>query len=69
MNFVKLDTEKSKMILHSQISTEQYAVGFKKGNEELRDKVEDTLKEMVKDGNFSKISQKWFDMDVCILEP
>lgn len=46
MNFVKLDIEKSKMILHSQ-----------------------QLKEMVKDGSFAKISKKWFDMDVCILEP
>ena len=71
--FVAKDQIKDKtdelMILDEQISTEQYAVGFKKGNEELRDKVEDTLKEMVKDGTFAKISEKWFDMDVCILEP
>ena len=35
-----------------------YAVGFKKGNEELRDKVQDTLDEMVKDGTFDRDCRK-----------
>ena len=43
-------------------------VGFEKGNTKLRDKVEKALKEMVKDGTFQKISEKWFDGEnVCIL--
>lgn len=55
-------------ILDEYISTEQYGVGFLKGNTELRDKVEGALKEMVKDGTFKEISEKWFDgQDVCIL--
>ena len=57
------------IILDEQISTEQYAIGFKKGNTELKDLVQATLMEMVKDGTFAKISDKWFGMDVCILEP
>lgn len=56
-------------ILEETISTEQYGVGFLKGNTELRDQVQDVLKEMVKDGTFKEISEKWFDgADVCILK-
>ena len=38
---------------------ESYGVGFKKGNTELRDKVEATLRAMVKDGTVAKILLKW----------
>ena len=56
-------------VLEETISTEQYGVGFLKGNTELRDQVQDVLKEMVKDGTFKEISEKWFDgADVCILK-
>lgn len=47
------------VILEEQIATEQYGVGFKKGNTELRDKVQKTLDEMIKDGTFLKIAEKW----------
>ncbi len=57
------------VILDEQISTEQYGVGFYKGNTKLRDEVQSTLLEMVKDGTFAKISEKWFDTDVCTLQP
>lgn len=46
-------------ILDEQISKEQYAVGFKKGNTELRDTVETTLKEMYQDGTFMEIVDKY----------
>lgn len=55
-------------ILDEQISSEQYAVGFLKGNTELRDEVQKTLYDMVQDGTFKEISEKWFDTDVCILD-
>ncbi|OYP49816.1 ABC transporter substrate-binding protein, partial [Lachnotalea glycerini] len=54
-------------VLEEQISSEQYGIGFLKGNEELRDEVEAALMEMVKDGTFAKISDKYFGYDVCIL--
>ena len=51
----------------NKLASEQYAVGFKKGNEELRDKVQDTLDEMVKDGTFAEIAEKWGLTDsVCL---
>lgn len=57
------------MILEEQLSTEQYGVGFLLGNEELRDKVEDTLMEMLEDGTFMEIATKWNLQDsVCLGE-
>lgn len=55
------------VILEDAISTEQYGIGFLKGNEALRDEVENTLLEMVKDGTFAEISNKYFGYDVSIL--
>lgn len=56
------------MILEEEIVSEQYGVGFKLGNTELRDKVQATLMEMVKDGTFERISNEWFGYNVCTLE-
>lgn len=54
-------------ILDDYLSAEQYGVGFLKGNEELRDKVEATLLEMVEDGTFTEIATKWELQDsVCL---
>lgn len=55
--------------LDEHVSTEQYGVGFKKGNKELRDTVQKTLIEMVKDGKFAEIAEKWELSDcVCLTE-
>jgi polar amino acid transport system substrate-binding protein len=56
------------VILDDHISTEQYGVGFFKENTELRDQVEAILMEMVDDGTFAEISDKWFGLDVCTLK-
>ena len=56
------------VILDETISEESYGVGFKKGNTELKDKVEKTLKEMAADGTLAKISTKWFGKDVTIIK-
>lgn len=53
--------------LDETISSEQYAVGFKKGNEKLRDQVQKTLNEMSEDGTFMTIAKKWGVEDaVCL---
>ncbi len=51
-------------VLDEEISSEQYAVGFKLGNEELRDKVQATLDEMAEDGTVAKIAEKYKDFGV-----
>lgn len=46
-------------ILDEEISSEQYGIGFKKGNEQLRDKIQQTLDEMEADGTIAKIASKY----------
>ena len=41
------------------LSSEHYAVGFKKDNQAMADKVTATLQAMVKDGTVAKIIEKW----------
>lgn len=58
--------------LEEPLSTEQYAIAFKKGNEALRDKVQASLNEMVEDGTFAEIASKYKDYNldqmVCLGE-
>ena len=46
-------------ILDKEISSEQYGVGFKKGNTELKDQVQKTLDEMKEDGTIDEIAAKY----------
>ncbi len=62
------DKDGELVILDEQISSETYGVGFLLGNTELRDQVQDALEDMVEDGTFAEISEKWFGTDVCILK-
>ena len=51
----------------NMLATEQYAVGFLLGNEDLRDKVQATLDEMVADGTFTEIAKEWgLEDSVCL---
>ena len=47
------------MILDEKLATEQYGIGFLLGNEELKNQVEKTLLEMVDDGKFMEIAEKY----------
>ena len=55
-------------ILDDVISTEQYGIGFKLGNETLRDQVWETLLEMEADGTVDEIAEKYsINVDnICI---
>lgn len=57
-------TEKDFVILDDSIAAEQYGIGFKKDNTELRDKVQKVLNEMAADGTTEEISTKWFGKDI-----
>ncbi len=67
-NFQLEGKEDDYVILEEVISSEQYAVGFLKGNEALRDEVQSTLLEMAEDGTFAEISDRYFGYDVCTLK-
>lgn len=51
-------------ILDDPISSEQYGIGFKKGNDDLRDQVQKTLDEMFEDGTVAKIAENYSDAGV-----
>lgn len=55
------------VILEESLASEEYGVGFLKGNEELRDQVQATLEEMAADGTLASISEKWFGVDVTTI--
>lgn len=52
------------IVLDEEISSEQYGVGFKKGNEDLRDEVWKTLEEMAADGTIDKIAENYSDSGI-----
>ena len=49
------------------LAVEDYVIGFKIGDDALKTKIEDTLKDMAKDGKLAEISTKWFGEDVTTI--
>ena len=59
--------DSSLVMLEKPLSTEQYAIGFKLGNTELRDKVQASFDQLVSDGTFMKLAEKYELADmVCV---
>ncbi len=56
------------IILDEALAAEEYGVGFKKGNDALRDQVQEQLEAMAADGTLNKISEKWFGKDVTTVK-
>lgn len=55
-------------ILDEHLNSEKYAIGFKKGNTELRDKVNEGLQQVLADGTFEKLAEKYGIADMVCLE-
>lgn len=62
-NYLVIENEDLKL-LNKSIAHENYGIGFKKGNTELRDQVQKTLDEMYKDGTVDKIAQKYSEYGI-----
>ena len=56
------------LILPGNLGEEEYAVGFRKKDQALRDKVQEILDEMRQDGKLAEISVKWFGSDITTLK-
>ena len=54
------------LILDEPLSSEQYAIGFLKGNTELRDAVNAELLKMAEDGTMLEIAQKYVDQGLVL---
>ena len=55
------------VVLEETLAAEEYGIGFKKGNEALRDQVQGALEEMAADGTLAEISEKWFGKDITTI--
>lgn len=50
--------------LEDNLGEESYAIGFRKGDEKLRDEVDKIIDELKADGTVAKISTTWFGEDI-----
>ena len=55
------------VVLPDSLGEEEYALGFRKADQTLRDKVQELLGDMKADGTLGNISQKWFESDITII--
>lgn len=67
-NYEISSSGKTYTILPDGLEEEEYAIGFRKNDNALRDKVQETLSEMKADGALGEISEKWFGSDITIVE-
>ena len=56
------------MMLEEELNTEQYAIAFKLGNEELRDKVNEDLQKLANDGTVAELAEKYEIADMVTLK-
>ena len=54
-------------VLDEELATEEYGVGFRKKDNALMSKVQETLEAMSEDGTLTKTSEKWFGKDVTTI--
>ena len=64
--FIKMKSEKYR-VLDGSLAAEKYGIGFRKADVALMTKINDTLKEMAKDGKIAEISNKWFGKDISTI--
>lgn len=57
------------VMLDEILGKEQYAIGFKKGNEELKNIVEAALLETVNDGTYMTLAEKYEIANQMCLQP
>ncbi|QQK07716.1 amino acid ABC transporter substrate-binding protein [Miniphocaeibacter halophilus] len=55
-------------VLEESLKDEEYAIAFKLGNEELRDKVDKVVKELASEGVLKELSIKWIGEDKTLIK-
>ena len=59
---------KDYVVLPDGLEEEEYAIGFRKNDQKLRDEVQKILSEMKADGTLGEISTKWFGSDITTVK-
>lgn len=55
-------------VLDDNLVAEEYAIGFRKGEEALANAINEALRELKADGTVEKIANEWFGSDTTIIE-
>ena len=67
-NYEIKESGKNYVLLSDGLEEEEYAIAFRKNDQALRDKVQQTLSEMKADGKLGEISEKWFGSDITTVQ-
>lgn len=67
-NYEIKESGKDYVILSDGLEEEEYAIGFRKNDCALRDKVQSILSEMKADGTLGEISTNWFGSDITTVK-
>ena len=67
-NYLITSHNKDYVILDGNLEAEEYAIGFRKNDQALRDEVQKQLSEMKADGKLGEISEKWFGSDITTVK-
>lgn len=67
-NYEIKESGKDYVLLSDGLEEEEYAIGFRKNDQALRDKVQQILSEMKADGKLGEISEKWFGSDITTVQ-
>ena len=62
------ENNKKYIVLEEGLEDEVYAIGFRKNDTSLCEKVNEILVDMKKDGSLGQIATKWFGKDTTIIE-
>ncbi|MCR4780646.1 MAG: amino acid ABC transporter substrate-binding protein [Ruminiclostridium sp.] len=67
-NYFITENNKDYVILPGNLEAEEYAIGFRKNDQALRDEVQKVLSELKAEGKLAEISKKWFGSDVTTVK-
>lgn len=67
-NYMINSAGKDFVVLDDNLVAEEYAIGFRKGEEALANAVNQALRELKADGTVGEISEKWFGSDITIIK-
>lgn len=67
-NYLIKSNNKDFVILPGNLESEEYAIGFRKEDQALRDEVQKILSEMKSDGTLGQISTEWFGSDITTVK-
>ena len=65
-NYMIREDQDKYVVLGDYLNAEEYAIAFKKGNDELKNKVDEAIDKLIENGKAAEISKTWFGKDVLL---